>query len=1065
MKTLSVSRKTTISIFTVMLLIYGMQGISYGQGKDPTVTPGETNTTLKVSFPDFLYSYDENAYQIQLRRKSPQGEWMTKCVTIKIGGGTSLFGTIGVVSGAGNYLIWASFTDLEPGTTYEARYRDTNLSECQENPPNPDPWSAIAEGTTHLVTPPHVEFVDVNLARAVRRALRLNTRGEHIELLKIPEAELAKLTQLQYNKDSDTHTSWKISDLTGLEHATQLTELGLGWNRISDITPLAQLSQLTTLDLRFNDITDITPLAQLAQLTSLNFTGNNFSDIMPLAQLAQLTSLYVRRNNISNITPLAQLSQLTTLDLRFNDITDITPLAQLAQLTRLELQNNNITDTTPLTQLAQLTKLSLTENEITDLTGIAQLTQFKELDLSENDIIDVTPLAQLTQLEELDLSENDIIDVTPLAQLTQLEELDLSWNDIIDVTPLAQLTQLEELDLSWNDITDITPLAQLINLEILYLFLNKDLGDITPLAQLPQRTLIHHPSGGIITAGEIELLTVFTPQPLTEATLNGSSVTLTLLPSGVAYDTSIDNIRNALTVTGIDGVTISDITRVSDEELKVTFEYTGSLKNTTTLTISLRADAVSGHEGRALSGTVPVYIYPELGLTVSSNYPLSAATLNESVVTLTLSGGNFWTQPRVGRNLAISGITGITFDRSDVRRVSDTEVTVKLTFDGNIEQDSILIFTLGAGAFKDYNGPPLTAEILVAAGTETPITPEIPISAATLKFLPSPAPSPAVGEQLTLSLNIVGGENVAAYQATVQFDDSALRYVSSAVGNFLPAGAFPLPVDASGNTVTLGAVSLAGENNGDGTLSTITFEVIEVKESTLTFSDVLLSDSAETASTPQVEAGQIVEPPQLIEDVNGDGVVNILDLVRVASSLGGSGENGADVNGDGVVNILDLVRVAGALGDVAAAPSADSRALAMLMAKDVGQWLAQAQTLHLTDVASQRGVLFLEQLLAVLTPKETALLPNYPNPFNPETWIPYRLAENADVTLMIYDASGIMVRRLDLGHQLVGYYSDRGKAVYWDGRNDLGESVASGVYFYHLTAGDYSATRKMLILK
>ena len=177
----------------------------------------------------------------------------------------------------------------------------------------------------------------------------------------------------------------------------------------------------------------------------------------------------------------------------------------------------------------------------------------------------------------------------------------------------------------------------------------------------------------------------------------------------------------------------------------------------------------------------------------------------------------------------------------------------------------------------------------MTASAETPTTPQIPISAATLKFLPSPAPSPAIGEQLTLSLNIADGENVAAYQATVQFDGTALRYVSSAIGDYLPAGAFPLPAEASGNTVTLAAVSLTGESAGDGTLSTITFEVIAVKESTLTLSGVLLSDSAETASRPQVEAGLIVEPPQLKEDVNGDGVVNILDLVRVASSFGGIG--------------------------------------------------------------------------------------------------------------------------------------------------------------------------------
>ena len=232
----------------------------------------------------------------------------------------------------------------------------------------------------------------------------------------------------------------------------------------------------------------------------------------------------------------------------------------------------------------------------------------------------------------------------------------------------------------------------------------------------------------------------------------------------------------------------------------------------------------------------------------------------------------------------------------------------------------------------------------------------------------------------------------------------------------------------------------------------------------MTLSGVLLSDSAETASRPQVEAGLIVEPPQLKEDVNGDGVVNILDLVRVASSFGGSGENGADVNGDGVVNILDLVRVAGAFGN-AAAPSANPRALAMLTAADVGQWLAQAGELELTEATSQRGVLFLEQLLAALTPKETALLPNYPNPFNPETWIPYRLARDADVTLTIYDTNGVMVRRLDIGHQLAGHYADRGRAAYWDGRNARGESVASGVYFYQLATPSFRQIRRMVILK
>ncbi|MYB02249.1 T9SS type A sorting domain-containing protein, partial [Candidatus Poribacteria bacterium] len=210
----------------------------------------------------------------------------------------------------------------------------------------------------------------------------------------------------------------------------------------------------------------------------------------------------------------------------------------------------------------------------------------------------------------------------------------------------------------------------------------------------------------------------------------------------------------------------------------------------------------------------------------------------------------------------------------------------------------------------------------------------------------------------------------------------------------------------------------------------------------------------------------IVVPPEfLAEDVNGDGSVNIQDLVLVAANLGQAGQNTADVNSDGVVDIRDLVKVAGALGNAAAAPSLNPQALSTLTTADVKQWLSEAQQMNLTDAASQRGIQFLEQLLAALTPKKTALLANFPNPFNPETWIPYHLAKDADITLTIYAIDGQVVRKLALGHQPAGMYQNRSRAAYWDGRNAFGEPVASGVYFYTLTAGDFSATRKMLIRK
>ena len=100
-------------------------------------------------------------------------------------------------------------------------------------------------------------------------------------------------------------------------------------------------------------------------------------------------------------------------------------------------------------------------------------------------------------------------------------------------------------------------------------------------------------------------------------------------------------------------------------------------------------------------------------------------------------------------------------------------------------------------------------------------------------------------------------------------------------------------------------------------------------------------------------------------------------------------------------------------------------------------------------------------------PTETQLLPNYPNPFNPETWIPFQLNQDAEVRLTIYDVTGKTIRKMkmQLGHLTAGSYSQTEKAIYWDGKTETGEQVGSGTYFYQLQAGDYTGTRKMVILK
>lgn len=174
------------------------------------------------------------------------------------------------------------------------------------------------------------------------------------------------------------------------------------------------------------------------------------------------------------------------------------------------------------------------------------------------------------------------------------------------------------------------------------------------------------------------------------------------------------------------------------------------------------------------------------------------------------------------------------------------------------------------------------------------------------------------------------------------------------------------------------------------------------------------------------------------------------------------------------------IRVMDALGrstekkftvDLSALGNAGAPSLSSLDFKDtptraeVQAWLREAKQVNPKSPEFQRRILELEQLLVALMPQEAALLPNYPNPLNPETWMPYQLSEAADVAIRIYDITGTVVRSLDLGHQRPGFYHSRSEAAYWDGKNTLNERVASGIYFYHIQAGAFSATRRMLILK
>ena len=131
----------------------------------------------------------------------------------------------------------------------------------------------------------------------------------------------------------------------------------------------------------------------------------------------------------------------------------------------------------------------------------------------------------------------------------------------------------------------------------------------------------------------------------------------------------------------------------------------------------------------------------------------------------------------------------------------------------------------------------------------------------------------------------------------------------------------------------------------------------------------------------------------------------------------------------------------------------------------IGLAIDQLESNSISSNEEQITLNVLKSILPVRLSTQTQLLANYPNPFNPETWIPFQLAQDATVTIKIYDVTGKQIRMIQLGHVPAGNYVESNRAIYWDGKTNTGEQVSSGAYFYQLKAGDYIEARKMVVLK
>ena len=772
--------------------------------------------------------------------------------------------------------------------------------------------------------------------------------------------------------------------------------------------PDANLAAAIRAELSLAPDTPITA-GDLRRLTTLSARERQITDLTGLQYARRLENLDLSDNDLSELSLLSNLTQLKKLILNFNQIRDVGPLAALKQLERLELWDNQIGDMNPLTGLRQLAYLDLDENQISDVSPLSNLTQLESLYLHDNQISDVGPLSNLTQLTWLSLGSNQIVDVSLLSNLTQLEGLYLHDNQISDVGPLAGLRQLAYLDLGRNQIVDVGRLSNLTQLEQLDLGSNQII-DVGPLSNLTQLELLLLNSNQIVDVGPLSNLT-----QLEQLLLNSNQIV------DVGPLTHLLNLIQLW----LDGNPITD-----------TSPFQALMHQLQYLDIDIRIDE-------------PVNVLIYTGFAKWIELP-DAITEAETTQELLQSAG------------------------------IDAEITKSEYYVGQWMQQ-----TASDGA----------VDVLIVYG----------VLPSSIYALEDTIPDGSVAEnwiETTDGNTILNHADYFGYWSTGYNDRDEWAPVPNGFGALqnlmdipnivIPWGRrnenIPMSVTTDGGTLTPSLVNFESDrsfpldqlegdwypekilaSNTGNTRATLADPVL-LRDGVLGRIAIVYQTRFEDNPKGAVAAELIInyllaEPIILAADINNDGRMNIQDLVFVASNFGKTGENAADVNGDQIVDVRDLIEVAGALDTLASAPALDPQAFSLFSAADVRKWLSEALHLNLTDPTSRRGIRFLEQLLATLVPQETALLPNYPNPFNPETWIPYQLAKSADVTVTIYAANGRIVRQMSLGHQSAGTYQSRSRAAYWDGRNAVGERVVSGVYFYTLTADNFTATRKMLIRK
>ena len=618
------------------------------------------------------------------------------------------------------------------------------------------------------------------------------------------------------------------------------------------------------------------------------------------------------------------------------------------------------------------------------------------------------------------MASNQISDISSLANLTGLTELNLASNQISDITPLANLTELTVLDLESNQISDISPLAGLPRLTELFLN-NNQISDIQPLVD----------NSGI-DSGDWVLLN---NNPLSYTSQKTLIPILEDREVGVSYRTGVVTLDSAGPPTWSYTLTSQGPYYVHKYTYNWFYEGAG----------------ITGARviGEAAAAGWTVEYQDATRVTFANSNPLRVGSVSGFEITGTQGGKGSWLCGRnsgcisgpVGGDFTLNlypGINMISLPRSEVLDAECNLVTLEKASDlvGVLGSTLSHIIYIADGKFKAYI-PGVSSDIPLSGEDGYILT---MTSADTLVFRGDGWPADEISlpqgiHLIGLPLKLKGVDTFSALVDSISGSVSRIIYLDdNKFKAFIP--------NITDDVAIEGGMGLIVVMESDGSFP----------YSGAPWSNEILASPSKITNFPLSLPVMTVDGT-VIDGENGFSLDNLSVTVRNHNSGFSISDN---ANGRFSVTFVDLFSTyCFNLGDIFEIEISDR----------AGNHSVDNIRHTVTQEDIQSGRIALGNILAQRIPKRSRLLANYPNPFNPETWIPYQLAQDAPVTIHIYNTKGQLIRILHLGNKKTGIYTTKDKAAYWDGRDSSGEKVASGVYYYTLRAGEFKATRKMVTLK